>query len=92
MSEVQDRNSAFGEGHQQDPESGVVNTAHTEQHGSSTLTPTSALSQFAPGQDAQSDRDYARGSLSGEQTPTQLGYSASTYAAKRPLMNTSIGL
>ena len=94
MAEAQNRNESFGEGHQMNGESsnGLVNSAHTDQRGSSTLEPTSALSQMAPAQDGASDRDYSRGSFSGSTTPTSNGMSTSTYAAKRPLMNTSIGL
>ena len=64
----------------------------TEQHGSGTFRPNGQGMQAYAAQDAQSDKDYARGSVAGGQIAAQNGSSASSYSAKRIYQSTSAGI
>ena len=86
---AEDRLDSFQAGHQREPGDPAVSE---QQNVSPGFRPNGTNMQIVAGQDAQSDTDYRRGTIGGGQTPTTNSMSESTYAAKRPLMNTSLGV
>jgi hypothetical protein len=90
----QDRNEAFAQGHQlENGDPAISNESQSmQQDVTGDWSAQGTNQQIAPGQDAQSDVDYARGTLDGGSIPSQNGMSASTYAATRPLRSTSLGI
>jgi hypothetical protein len=79
----QNRYEAFGEGHQ---------GAATMQHGNGKFQANGANMQIVGSGIGSSAVDADRNTYGGEPTPTANGMSTSTYAAKRPLLNTSLGI
>jgi hypothetical protein len=79
----QNRYEAFGEGHQ---------GAATMQHGNGKFQANGANMQIVGSGIGSSAEDANRNTYGGQPTPTANGMSTSTYAAKRPLLNTSLGI
>ena len=93
MPDVENRLSAFPDGHGMSSDSPNLNDSQTVQEGNSTFTPNGVSMQLVPSDLGSSEKDYQRGVMGGgAATPTDNGMSQSTYEAKRPLMNTSMGV
>jgi hypothetical protein len=81
----QNRNEAFGDGHQ-------LGGPSTVQHGSTNFRANGTNMQIVGSGIGSSTKDADRQTYGGAATPTANGMSTSTYAAKRPLLNTSLGI
>jgi hypothetical protein len=81
----QNRYQAFGEGHQ-------MGGPTTVQHGNAQFQANGVNQPIVRSGIGSSVKDADRMTYGGGSTPTSNGMSTSTYAAKRPLLNTSLGI